>query len=79
MQTTTYQPTPAELTEARAWIADCEWADDTTDLTDAEVVRGIAYHYDGGWAGFISDASPASVNRLRVQRSLPCEAKGHGQ
>lgn len=49
--------TPAELAEARNWIADCEWADDTSNLTDAQVERGIARHYDGGIAGFRADAA----------------------
>ena len=44
--------------QARAWIADCTWADqpDVDSLTDEQVKRGIERHYDGGWAGFIADA-----------------------
>ena len=47
------------LTEARAWISDCMWADevDVSGLTDAQVMRGVQAHYDGGWAGFVSDAA----------------------
>ena len=45
------------IADARDWIADCEWADDTSGLTDAQVLRGIARHYDGGWAGFIADCA----------------------
>ena len=43
--------------EARAWIADCTWADevDVASLTDDQVKRGVQRHYDGGWAGFIAD------------------------
>lgn len=51
--------TPEELQEARGWIADCAWADldpeDIDDLTDEQVLRGIARNYDGGIAGFKAD------------------------
>lgn len=47
----------AELAEARSWIGDCEWRDlepeDVAELTDAEIMRGVARHYDGGLAAFI--------------------------
>ena len=56
-RTLAYQPTSGELTEARSWIADCQWSDDTSGLTDAEVTRGIARHYDGGWPAFIADGA----------------------
>lgn len=41
-----------QLRAARDWIADCQWADDVTELTDDQVVRGIVRHYEGGLAGF---------------------------
>lgn len=44
------------LKEARGWIADCSWAEgDPGKLNDAEVMRGIARHYEGGWAAFLAD------------------------
>ena len=47
------------MTEARGWIADCEWADDfdVDALTAEQIRRGIDRHYDGGWAGFVRDAA----------------------
>ena len=48
--------TPEELAEARAWIADCQWADDTDGLTDSQVIRGIARHYAGGIVQFRKDS-----------------------
>lgn len=54
--------TPEQLTDARDWVADCVWADldadDVTELTDVQVTRGIARHYDGGVAQFIADSEP---------------------
>jgi len=53
--------TPQQVAEARAWIADCGWADLTPAkvqrLTRAQVIAGIARHYEGGWAAFIADAA----------------------
>jgi hypothetical protein len=52
---------PADLlSAARAWAADCEWiedAEDIADMTDEQVITGIAEHYDGGWAQFTRDSS----------------------
>lgn len=49
--------TTEQLTEARGWIDDCEWADveSASQLTDTEVIRGIHQHYAGGWNQFITD------------------------
>lgn len=48
-----------QLAEARGWIADCEWGDgiDASELSDAAVQHGIARHYEGGTAQFITDVS----------------------
>jgi hypothetical protein len=54
-----YSATPAQVTEARAWVADCMWADDTASLPDAAIVAGVQRHYDGGWAGFLADGACA--------------------
>lgn len=59
MQTTT-ETTEATTTEmlkaAREWIAECVWADmdpeDIALLTDAQVLRGIARHFEGGLEAF---------------------------
>jgi hypothetical protein len=50
--------TTEQITEARAWIADCYWGDldDASELSDAEVVQGVKNHYDGGWTQFLADA-----------------------
>ena len=55
-------PTAQDIQEMREWIADCEgiWKEDAEeleDLTDAQVLRGVARHYAGGIAQFIADAS----------------------
>jgi hypothetical protein len=50
--------TTEQITEARAWIADCYWSDldDASELSDAEVVQGVENHYEGGWTQFLADA-----------------------
>lgn len=49
----------ATLAEMRAWIADCPWPDlepeDVDDLTDQQIVRGVARHYHGGVKQFLAD------------------------
>ena len=48
-----------EIRAAREWIAECVWRDldedDIADLTDRQVERGIARHYDGGIEAFRAD------------------------
>jgi hypothetical protein len=48
--------TPEQLADARAWVADCTWLDDTSGLGDAAIVAGVQRHYEGGWAAFLADA-----------------------
>lgn len=43
-----------QLTEAREWIADCFDDVDATELTDQEVERGVARHFDGGIKAFLA-------------------------
>jgi hypothetical protein len=47
------------VTEARAWLSDCEWQDIDADgiavLSDACVMRAVARHYEGGVRAFIAD------------------------
>lgn len=54
----------AVITEMREWIADCQWAnllpDDVPDLTDQEVVRGVARYYNGGVDAFLAAGRAAS-------------------
>jgi hypothetical protein len=47
------------INEARAWLADLEWADepDFSVMTDEQIWRGVNRHYDGGWAGFTADCA----------------------
>jgi len=49
----------AELMEARYWLSDCDWHDVTPaeiieDCSDAEIVRAVAVHFDGGLPAFIA-------------------------
>lgn len=46
----------AVMPEARAWVADCQWADGDSceELSDATIKAGVDRHYDGGWAGFVA-------------------------
>jgi hypothetical protein len=48
------------ISEARGWVADCEWADDfeVDELTAEQIKRGIERHYDGGWRAFVADSRP---------------------
>jgi hypothetical protein len=57
---------PGHLAGAREWIADCQWADDTSDLTDAQVIAGINQHYDGGWPQFIADGGIVAQHRAEA-------------
>jgi hypothetical protein len=51
--------TVEHIQQARDWLSDCEWADldadDIAQLTDVQIVTGIARHYDGGIEQFIKD------------------------
>lgn len=52
---------PDLIRAARAWVADCSWAElnsdeDVADLSDAEIIRGIQRHYAGGLAQFTRDS-----------------------
>jgi hypothetical protein len=47
----------AMIVAMRGWAADCGWldADMLDDYTDAQIVRGVARHYDGGVDQFCRD------------------------
>ena len=50
-----------EVVEAmRDWIFECTWGDleedERDELTDVQVVRGVARHYSGGVAQFMADS-----------------------
>ena len=47
------------MAEARAWLADLEWADepDFAAMSDERIRAGVQRHYGGGWAGFAADAA----------------------
>ena len=51
--------TQEQIAAAREWILDCQWEDldeeDIPELSDTEVINGIARNYDGGIKGFILD------------------------
>lgn len=49
--------------QMREWVKDCVWADigddaDVDDLTDAQILKGVARFYDGGIDAFVRDSSP---------------------
>jgi len=57
--------TPAQIQEARDWIADCEWrerfdADEIAALTAEQIERGVERHYAGGRRQFILDGAPCA-------------------
>jgi hypothetical protein len=72
-----------DLAEARAWIADCAWGDldpeDIASLTDAEVMRGVERHYDGGLLAFQLDACdvPEVGQPSAHGRTVTCLWCGH--
>ena len=47
----------ATIKAMRDWIADCSWLDlppeEVADLTEAEVLAGVARHYAGGVEAFL--------------------------
>jgi len=51
--------TKDQIHYARTWSMDCDWPDlepnDVFTLSDFDVQRAIAWHYDGGIKGFIYD------------------------
>lgn len=59
--------TEAQLTEAREWLKDIAYtfrdleADQVNELTDAEVERAIARHYDGGLTEFQRSCAPSGA------------------
>lgn len=56
----TFPWTPAQVAEARGWVADCMWREEPEDLdelTDAQVVRGVDRHFDGGMTELVRNAS----------------------
>lgn len=73
---TTKQPTDIDsvevskevMTEMRQWVAECQWRDvvdqdDADELTDKQVLRGVAKHYSGGIEQFLSDFEGVGVSR----------------
>jgi hypothetical protein len=46
---------PAQLAEARGWLADCGMRADL--MTDAAVISTVGRAYDGGWVGFLADTA----------------------
>lgn len=58
--------TQEEIKAMRAWAAECVWADAIDgdpgfldELSDAEILNGIARHYVGGVAQFLDDGKPS--------------------
>lgn len=46
-----------DLSDASAWIKDCDWpdleTDDVDELSAEEITRGVHRHYDGGLVAFL--------------------------
>jgi hypothetical protein len=43
---------------AREWALECAWKEDPEDIaemSDAEILRGVTRHYEGGLAQFAQD------------------------
>jgi len=56
---------PEQLNAAREWVKDCagsftdiETEEDVDALTEAQVIRGIARHFDGGLPAFVATFEP---------------------
>lgn len=54
--------TPELMREARGWLDDCGFPDlieagGAQELTDTQVVRGVARLHEGGWAAFAAAAA----------------------
>ena len=53
----TYQFTvnASAIKAMRDWVSDCVWAEDceTVEFTDAEILRGVNRHFDGGIPAFL--------------------------
>ena len=51
---------PAILAAMKAHLSECLWADmeneDFENLSDTEIIRGIARHYAGGVSQFLKDS-----------------------
>ena len=46
-----------QLQAAREWVSECMWREDEDELaslTDRQIERGIARHFDGGIEGFLA-------------------------
>jgi hypothetical protein len=56
-------PTAALADDARAWLAEIEWAEldreEALELPDEHAIAAIERHYDGGLAAFIADGAVA--------------------
>jgi hypothetical protein len=57
------QHTAALADEARAWLAEIEWADldreEALQLPDEHAIAAVERHYDGGLTAFIADGTVA--------------------
>ena len=55
--------TADELTQAREWIADCQWPDldesEIAGLSDGAIQKAVARHFDGGIESFKLSCLPA--------------------
>jgi hypothetical protein len=67
--------TAAEITEARAWLMDCQWADMESEhvatLSDAMILWAVARHYEGGIEQFKADADYYGVWKSDPESLMP--------
>lgn len=66
--------TPAELTEARTWLAELTFCDlepeVIAELPAAQIVGGIARHYEGGLEAFRAELEAAGRDAERRRREI---------
>lgn len=58
--------TPDQIKAMRDWAKDCQWAEDSDsdfidELTDLQVIKGVASNYAGGLPQFIIDCEPVNT------------------
>lgn len=68
----TTAPSAAAVTEARGWLLDCGFDEDSLDeLADWHVADVLIRNYEGGWAAFA-----LAIGELPEQPSTPSTTKG---
>jgi hypothetical protein len=48
--------TPEVISAMREWVSDCSWGEgpeEIEEMSDTQIVRGVARHFDGGIEEFL--------------------------